>query len=329
MEVENPEVNNFELRSKCYFFTYSDCELLHETILAKIKQGFHSVGGRVEQYIVARELHADGLRHHLHAYIALDKAIRKRVPAALFDEGPSHPNITAVRSCKRVVRYVVKDQNFITNCREFVDECLAKWGTSKAEVAKRLISGEPLVNIVKENPQFLFGYSKIKQDFASFRSDSIELKDGRGPVGVWLGGKAGVGKSYWIRNVLGPALGESVYTKTNNPKFWPGFDGERIVHAEDVDVSWVECCPLLKIWADGYIYVGETKGGHFKARSKLFVVSSNSTLEEFLSISKVVDEYGVREPWLRRFMEFYVTERDEFPKILMHVKDYYEKNKSD
>ncbi len=316
--------NTFELRAKSYFLTYSDCELLHDTILTGLKSSFNHLGQELYKYVVARELHEDGLRHHVHVYIELKKAIRKRVAANCFDQGGHHPNIQGVRSARRVIRYVVKDQNFITNDKKMVDEAIEKWGISKKDLGAKLINGGNLEQIVVENPQLIFGYSRLKTDVDAFRAAMEACKDLPKPCGLWLGGSSGIGKSYFARNIIPKTFGVSCFVKNRNPKYWMGYGGHEVVLADEVDGTWIESCEGFKEWADEYHFIGETKGGHTKLRPKLFVVTSNLSLDEFLGLAKVKDEHAIRLPWTRRFLEYWITDREEFKDVLRDITKYFD-----
>lgn len=320
MEIAEEINNTFELRSKKYFFTYPQCELPHGEILGRIKRAFDGLGQgiRLERWIVARESHAQG-GHHLHCYIEISKAIRRRVASNLFDEGNHHPNIQGVRSCRAVIAYVSKDGDYITNDQKLVDTCKEKWGESKREIAKRLLAGVKLPDMLKEHPELLFGYSRLKCDLEAAQADTMAYPPSDGPIGLWLGGKSGVGKSHFARVTVPEGLGLRVHSKPNNEKFWMGYLGEEIIVAEDVGKSWLP--EPFKIWGDKWEFIGETKGGYKKIKPKWFIVTSNYNIDEWLTNCGVPDEYQERLPWLRRFREYYVTDRDEFADILKFMKD--------
>ena len=75
--------------------------------------------------------------------------------------------------------------------------------------------------------------------------------------GVWIWGAPGVGKSHFARQVLGA---EGYYPKLNN-KWWDGYQSQKVVIMEDVDKETVKFLHHhLKIWADRWGFIGETKG---------------------------------------------------------------------
>ncbi|OMJ13215.1 Replication-associated protein A, partial [Smittium culicis] len=101
----------YRLASMSFFLTYPKCTLSKETVLAELKKICD-----VETYIVARELHSDGTPH-IHAYLKVKKTINSKNPR-YFDIKGYHGNYDSCRNPKNVMKYVMKDKNFITNSTE-------------------------------------------------------------------------------------------------------------------------------------------------------------------------------------------------------------------
>ena len=123
--------------------------------------------------------------------------------------------------------------------------------------------------------------------------------------GVWIWGAPGVGKSHFARQVLGA---EGYYPKLNN-KWWDGYQSQKVVIMEDVDKETVKFLHHhLKIWADRWGFIGETKGGAVAPIHRWLVVTSNYSIMDIL---KDLEDRQLREAITRRFMRFEMLSRDE------------------
>lgn len=281
-----------KLNNKTFFLTYSQCSLILESLLDGIKLGFHEhcQGRRVTKYVVAHEEHKDGGSHR-HVFVDLDRPFRGQVPADFLDVEGHHPNLECVRSNAKVLAYCTKEGKYITNME-------INQKVTKEDIARRLMRGDKLVDIVQESPKFLFGYSRLKADIQLYELDRNKVEALDRTCGLWISGPSGCGKS-----TIATGLG-NYYFKDKN-KWWDGYNGEENVLLEDVDLSWKEVLPYFKIWADRYPFNAEVKGGTISIRPKRVVVTSNRTLTELLELMGwPKDDF---RPYERRFSVYWIT----------------------
>lgn len=110
------EKGGFRFNARRVLLTYSQCAgrigSKHD-LIAALKEHLVTHGGliRVAQYVVGRELHADG-GEHFHCYVSFTEKYSTRNPRA-FDLHGVHPNIRVVKHPQRAIAYCMKDGDFI------------------------------------------------------------------------------------------------------------------------------------------------------------------------------------------------------------------------
>jgi len=186
-------------------------------------------------------------------------------------------------------QYVFKDDTAVPNTRfeigakKFSRNSAKDWG----RIRDLAISGN-LKEIGDQEPQiFIQNYKTLKQisiDYSTNPDDLLYLP------GVWIVGPPGVGKSYYVRNTY-----PSLYIKGQN-KWWDGYQNESAVLLDDLDTKVLG--HYLKIWADKYSFVAESKGSSKKIRPDWFIVTSNYKIEELFQ-----DDPILIEALKRRFYE--------------------------
>lgn len=123
---------NFRINAKRYFLTYPQCgELTRESVRDMLVQTHGA-----QYYCVARESHSDG-NNHIHAYGEWTGPFSSR-DVRIFDVDGFHPNIQPVRSTKRVLEYILKeDSEPISNVQPMDGGGRVSYGTILGEASGR------------------------------------------------------------------------------------------------------------------------------------------------------------------------------------------------
>lgn len=114
--------------------------------------------------------------------------------------------------------------------------------------------------------------------------DNLKIKEATGLRGMWIWGPSGIGKSRHARALAG----DKFYPKMCN-KWWDGYQDEKVVIMDDVGLEHKGLGHHLKIWADRYGFIMETKGGASTDSYDSFIVTSQYAIEEIFDDEKTVE----------------------------------------
>ena len=288
---ERGNVAGFRISSKSWFMTWPKCSLTKEEVLAGLR-----AKKPIKAAVIARELHEDGTPH-IHAYVLLEKRFDCR-QSSFWDLAPFHGNYQKAKSIDAVVKYIKKDGDIL----EYGEISWAEKIDSRQEhrryLGKRLIEGEPLDDVVRDDPSLLFGLSSLHRDLCTWRQVSLRPVEPEGLRGIWIYGPSGVGKSRYVR-LQEPSL----YLKAQN-KWFDGYIGEKAILIDDMDSDCLS--HYLKIWTDRYFCTGEIKGGHVPLVHERFYVTSNFSIDELFKDHPEV----TRDALKRRFKVIHMLEQD-------------------
>jgi len=117
--MEEPSTSTsraYRLQAKQLFLTYAQCPIAKGQVLSQLRERLD-----IDKYLIAEELHQDGNKH-VHVYLKLQAKCDIRDPASLdlvSDEesgrSPYHGNYQGCRSPQAVMRYCLKEEDYITN----------------------------------------------------------------------------------------------------------------------------------------------------------------------------------------------------------------------
>lgn len=297
------------LQARQYALTWPRCEVSKDEAMETLK-----ALEDVESVVIARETHAEadaegGSGNHLHAYVKF--TTKRRRSTQSFEIAGHHGDVKIAKNVKGWIQYITKEDKEPL-CHNFdVEECLRRKSPTLTAAKAAAMTAEQLAEVVHPAQ-----YQRAMSGAALARMVTTEHQDLDGPCGVWITGEPGVGKSYAVRSVFRGRL----YVK-NHSKWWCGYDGEEVVLIDDVhaDAAWI--VHYLKIWADAYPFIAETKGGMARIRPRWIIVTSNWRLRE-LGRRRTRDEVEYPEEadqraLARRFKELNATEREAIVPWLM------------
>lgn len=262
------------IQAKGWFLTWPKCDVPKEKALELLK-----LTGAISEYVIAREVHADG-DFHLHAFLKYERKVDFK--SDKWDLGSHHGNYQVAKSWRAVERYCKKDGDYISSL-DLLSAC-----QKKAKNNQELLSMSAKEAVLQGKINLLQLPALIK---AKGMYDMLEeAKDCSDVRGIWYWGKPGVGKSHRAREE-----NPSLYIKAQN-KWWDGYRGQEAVLLDDLDKGGSCLGHYLKIWADKYACTGEIKGATVPLNHQRFIVTSNYTPAQLWP-----DDMEMQEAVARRF----------------------------
>jgi GTPase SAR1 family protein len=124
---------------------------------------------------------------------------------------------------------------------------------------------------------------------------------------LWIWGPAGCGKSTTARRMCN----NDFYPKQMN-KWWDGYQNEEVVIIDDFEKE-SHLGHHLKIWADHFSFLAETKGGMLQIRPKRIIITSNYSPHDCFP------EDELQKAILRRFK---IQRMGDEPRRFPHFEPY-------
>lgn len=301
-EKTEEEKQKFYMKQKSFFLTYPQCNEEKQTIF-----NYCLVKFKPMVLVVSKEIHQDG-NFHFHVWMEFEKQIIIR-NARYFDINQYHCNIGKIRktecnSRKNAIKYMTK-----TDKEPLVFGCDIDNSTSRTEIAKRLIDGEKLNDLVILYPSIIYDYEKLRNNIILYNIDKHKIDINIERKCFWIYGDSGVGKSYLVRMAF-----KELYEKGNNI-WWDGYNSEDVVLFDDFDKTCVKFSYYLKIWSDNYRFNAEVKGGIIQPNYTKFIVTSNYNIED-LFYNKYNEDNELIKALKRRFKEIHMLEFKEQNSII-------------
>jgi len=269
------------LRSQHVFLTYADCDLPLADVLDQLNTKFRSEHNDIKKYIICHEIAPTTGLPHRHCWLRMSRAPEWIHPSVLHLDGLNkthkgkYETMKYEENCKD---YVIKDGDILSNMT--TEEIAAIKNTTKikfnkAEVGKKIIEGGLLKDLVKEYPQLIFDYNKLKANIRSFNRDSADVRPLETLDNEWIYGGTGAGKSRDVHKRFPKKC------KKTKDIYFNNYCGEDVLYFEDFDGSWGDVVWSMKEIADFYEFEAQCKLAEpMLIRPKKIIVTSNYTIRE-------------------------------------------------
>lgn len=182
--------------------------------------------------------------------------------------------------------------------------------TDLKECVELLKLTKSVKRVAEEHPET---YIKYFRGLQALNTISLEKYTHTNCRGLWIYGPPGTGKTHCARMRFPDA-----YIKQQS-KWWCGYDGQEAVILDDFDTNCLG--HYLKIWSDKWSFQAETKCGQINPCYKIFIVTSNKSIEELFTACEKVD-HTLIAAIQRRFFEQMKLDRQT--EIDFDVDNYFQ-----
>lgn len=284
---------SFHFKNCKAFLTYARCTVSKEEILT-----FLSTLGKLSEYVIGLEAHADGTPH-LHCVLRYSPRVETR-SARYFDYNGFHPNLEipgTKADLHRVARYASKDGDFIQK------GTLLK--ISRTELYSKILEQQSITSaFISAHPDILgLNFTSIHSWLRLYNSqrDPYVVKTLPKQRHLWVHGGSNTGKTTWLRGYL--------VRYTASAGIPPNDDWSHVTTSNDClycdEYRGHLTIQKLNSLCDGLIILN-TKGGSTNLGQPTLIIVSNFSIAECYPNSSILDTL------YNRFVEVYVP-NDKFP----------------
>ena len=202
---------------KGWFCTWPKCPIDKEVALKLL-----DVKYELQEYVICQEKHKDG-SPHLHAFLKLKT--KRRFNPQMFDLNDLgqnyHGEYQPAKSFKAVVRYVIKDRNYISNFD--VQKYLAKKGKlTKEDLLKEV---DEVLDEGKITPLQVASWYKNSCVYKMLQKKRLPEEMPEKKRHLWIYGPSNTGKTTLLRNQMREKGEENFFEiPTNND--WVGYNNQ-------------------------------------------------------------------------------------------------------